>query len=111
MEKKCLSITQAQELVREHLKLIDYFSIETTPEQAFLHLIEETGELARTILYLKTGRGKMKNQTAPQELNDELADIFWQTLKLAIYLDCDLESCFLKKLEKNRAKGRPEHLT
>jgi len=100
-----MELKEAQYLVREHLEKVGYTKIETTPIHAFLHLIEETGEVARTLLHRETRRKSIAYTTEPSDLEDEVADIFWQTLKLASYLDIDLESAFLKKYEKNKAKG------
>lgn len=99
-----MNIREAQKLVREYLEKIGYTKIETTPVHAFLHLIEEIGETARTLLHRETKRESLAVTTKPSDIEDEVADIFWQTLKLASYLDIDLESCFLKKYEKNIAK-------
>ncbi len=101
-----MEISEAQDIVREHLEKIGYTRIETTPTHAFLHLIEEVGETARALLYKETERGRVANTTEPGEIEDEVADIFWQTLKLASYLDIDLEECFARKWEKNKAKNR-----
>lgn len=101
-----MEIEQAQKLVKEHLEKIGYTKIETTPTQAFLHLIEEIGEVARTLLHKETKRNNLSYSTKPSDIEDEVADIFWQTLKLASYLNIDLESAFLKKYEKNKAKPK-----
>lgn len=99
-----MRIRKAQEAVVEHLEKIGYTKIETKPEHAFLHLIEEVGETARSLLYKETDRGRVFNKTNPKELEEEIADIFWQTLKLASYLKIDLEDAFIKKFEKNKNK-------
>jgi NTP pyrophosphatase (non-canonical NTP hydrolase) len=100
-----MEISEAQRIVYEHLEKIGYTKIETTPTHAFLHLTEEMGEVARTLLHQTTPRGTKKNTTDPGNIEDEVADIFWQTLKLSSYLKIDLEKCFIAKLEKNRKKG------
>jgi NTP pyrophosphatase (non-canonical NTP hydrolase) len=99
-----MHIQEAQTLVKAHLEKIWYTKIETTPTHAFLHLIEELWETARTLLYKETPRASLKNTTDPGNLEDEVADIFWQTCKLATYLGIDLETCFLRKYEKNKQK-------
>jgi len=103
-------IKKAQDLVYGHLKKIGYLKSEKTPSQAFLHLIEEIGEVARVLLHKETKRGEFANSTNPGIIEDEVADIFWQTLKLASYLDIDLEQAFLNKLEKNRQKSRAKKI-
>lgn len=101
-----MKIKKAQKLVYDHLVKIGYTESETSPLHAFLHLIEELGETARSLLYRETSRGKFKNSTQPEVIEDEVADIFWQTLKLASYLEIDLEQAFIDKLEKNRKKSK-----
>ena len=100
-----MNIKKAQDLVYEHLVKIGYTKSETTPVHAFLHLIEETGEVSRALLHKETKRGQFVS-TDPGEIEDEIADIFWQTLKLASYLKIDLERAFINKLEKNRRKSK-----
>ncbi|MGB9707346.1 MAG: MazG nucleotide pyrophosphohydrolase domain-containing protein [Microgenomates group bacterium] len=99
-----MKIKEAQKKVYQHLLDIGYFEIEKTSFEAFTHLIEEVGEVARILLCKKTKRGKMQLTTTPGELEEEIADIFWQTLKLCLYLNIDLESAFKKKYKKNIAK-------
>ena len=103
-------IKTAQDLVYEHLVKIGYTKSETTPSHAFLHLIEEIGEVARVLLHKETKRGEYANSTDPSEMEDEIADILWQTLKLASYLNIDLEQAFLNKLEKNRQKSKTKKI-
>lgn len=100
-----MDIKEAQQIVYNHLEKIGYLEIETTHTHAFLHLIEEIGEVSRILLYKETKRGSLEYTTEPSDIEDEVADIFWQTLKLASYLNIDLEECFLNKYEKNKAKS------
>jgi NTP pyrophosphatase (non-canonical NTP hydrolase) len=101
-----MDIKEAQKTVREHLEKIGYTKIETTPVHAFLHLVEEVGEVSRTLLHKETNRASLPVTKKPSDMEDEVADIFWQTLKLSSYLGIDLESAFLKKYEKNKAKKK-----
>jgi NTP pyrophosphatase (non-canonical NTP hydrolase) len=101
-----MEIKNAQNLVYEHLVKIGYTKSETTPVHAFLHLVEEVGEVSRVLLHKETKRGEFTNSTDSGNIEDEVADIFWQTLKLASYLQIDLESAFVNKLEKNRQKSK-----
>lgn len=96
-----MEIKTAQNLVYEHLVKIGYTKSETAPIHAFLHLIEEVGETARALLHQETKREKFANSTKSGIIEDEIADIFWQTLKLASYLKIDLNQAFQNKLEKN----------
>jgi len=101
-----MHIRDAQTQLAEYIDEIGYREVEKTPAEAFLHLVEEVGETARSLLHSGTARGKMSNTTVPKELEEEVADVFWQTLKLAVYLDIDLEGAFEKKFAKNRARGK-----
>lgn len=101
-----MEITTAQKIVFDHLEKIGYTKIETTPIHAFLHLIEEVWEVSRVLLHKETPRWRLSNSSDPWHLEEEVADIFWQTLKLASYLNLDLEACFLKTYEKNKNKGQ-----
>ena len=101
-----MEIKKAQDLVYEHLVKISYTKSETTPVHAFLHLVEEIGEVSRVLLYKETKRGKFANGTDPGIIEDEVADIFWQTLKLASYLKIDLDKAFVNKLERNKNKSK-----
>jgi len=100
-----MDIKKAQTLVYDHLKKIGYTDIETSSAHAFLHLIEEIGELSRSLLHKDTNRDSLPYTTEPSNVEDEIADVFWQTLKLASYLDVDLEQCFINKFEKNKLKS------
>ena len=102
-----MEIKKAQDLVYDHLVKIGYTKSETTPIHAFLHLVEEIGEVSRVLLHKETGRKKFVNSSDPGIIEDEVADIFWQTLKLASYLKIDLNKAFVDKLEKNRNKSKP----
>jgi len=99
-----MTIKEAQKKVYQHLLDIGYFKVEKTPFEAFTHLVEELGELARSLLCYQTKRGKMTLTSIPKDLKEEVADIFWQTLKLCLYLNIDLEEAFKKKYKKNVQK-------
>lgn len=101
-----MEIKSAQDLVYEHLVKIGYTKSETTPVHAFLHLVEEVWEVSRVLLHKETKRGAFANGSDPGNIEDEVADIFWQTLKLASYLDINLEQAFINKLGKNRNKWK-----
>jgi NTP pyrophosphatase (non-canonical NTP hydrolase) len=99
-----MTIKEAQKKVYQHLLDIGYFTVEKTPFEAFTHLVEELGELARSLLCYQTKRGKMNLTSVPKDLEEEIADVFWQTLKLCLYLNIDLEKAFKNKYKKNLQK-------
>ncbi len=72
-----------------------------SPLEIFLLFSEEVGELAKAIrnkyrLYHETGK-----KYNPNELEEEIADVFSYILDLANVFDIDLETAFRKKEEKN----------
>jgi NTP pyrophosphatase (non-canonical NTP hydrolase) len=69
-------------------------------------LIEEVGEVSRALLYKETKRSEFANGADAGNPEDEVADVLWQTLKLASYLNIDLEKAFINKLEKNKNKKK-----
>ncbi len=100
-----LEIKEAQDLVYEHLEKIGYTESETESTHAFLHLVEEIGETSRSLLHRETERGDFANRTDPGVLKEEVGDVLWQIMKLASYLDMNLEEAFEEVLEKNRNKN------
>ena len=46
----------------------------------------------------------MNLTSTPKDLEEEIADVFWQTLKLCFYLNIDLEEAFKNKYKKNLQK-------
>lgn len=100
-----VTIREAQNLVYEHLVKIKYTESETSPVHAFLHLVEEVGEVSRAFLHKETNRASFVG-SVPGDIEEEVADILWQTLKLASYLRIDLENAFVQRLEENRNKSR-----
>lgn len=68
-----MEIKEAQKLVRDRLERIGYTKIETTPVHAFLHLIEEIGEAARTLLHEETKRKSLPITTEPSGIEDEIS--------------------------------------
>ncbi|WP_186646623.1 MazG nucleotide pyrophosphohydrolase domain-containing protein [Fluviispira vulneris] len=107
-KNKDLTLQECVYLVNEHLGKIGYYKIEKTPEHAFMHLIEEVGELSRALSYEFTDRKSLKKNAQEESVSDELADVFWQVIKLSLYLKIDLNEAFCNKYRKNLAKGFPK---
>lgn len=101
-----MEIKKAQKDVEEYHRKIGYYKIEDTASKVFLHLIEEAGELGRSVLHRETERGKYFPGRAPDRIDEEVADVFLQVLRLANMLNVDLESAFVKKFEKNRRRPK-----
>jgi NTP pyrophosphatase (non-canonical NTP hydrolase) len=101
-----MNISDAQQQVQEQIKQRGYDKVEDKPSLVMLHLIEEVGETSRAILHKETMRAEAINSRQPKQLEEELADIFWQTIRLANILNIDLETAFMNKFEKNQNRQK-----
>ena len=92
-----MKIKKAQELVWEHLNRIGYTKSETSPLHAFLHLSEEVGEVARTLLHKETKRGKFVHSKAG-DMEEELAVRLNYEFSYPIYRDLFFQLHFKYKV-------------
>jgi len=76
------------------------------PENAVLHMQEEVGEIARNIL--KKNKYK-KGKYNPDEMNDEITDLLYLTLKLGNLLNLKLDEGWEKIRERYEAKSAENH--
>ena len=106
MNKKQLSITEAQQMVDQWIKTVGvrYFSELTN----MAVLTEEVGELAR-ILARKFGDQSFKKSDEKYDLADEMADVLWVLICLANQTGVDLSEAFLKNLEKKNSRDSERH--
>ncbi len=72
-------------------------------------LTEEVGEVAR-IMAREYGEQSQKNTDKPQDLADELADVFWVLICIANQTGVDLTDAFKKNLEKKSSRDNQRHL-
>jgi NTP pyrophosphatase (non-canonical NTP hydrolase) len=75
-------------------------------EHLVVCMLGELGEFANVVK--KVVRGDFDYDTSRPILEEELADVFIYLMKIAGQSGIDLESAFLRKLEKN--EGRFSHL-
>ena len=73
-----------------------------------LRLSEEVGELSREVNH-RLGPKKKKATEADKALDDELADVLWVVLCLANQLDVDVETAFLRTMDKLRVRDAGRH--
>jgi NTP pyrophosphatase (non-canonical NTP hydrolase) len=59
------------------------------PEQTVLHMQEEVGEIARELL---KKAGYKRGKYDPEELNDEITDLLYLTLKLGNLMNLDIDT-------------------
>ena len=98
-----ISVKEAQEIVREFVEKRNW---KTPPTDILVHMLEEMGEVARNVLKMKNYGGQHMNQSN-QNMDEELADVFYLLLKLANETNVDLSSAFQQKIDKN-SKRFPE---
>ena len=106
MNKKDITILQAQQLVDEWIKTygVRYFSELTN----MAVLTEEVGELAR-IMARKYGDQSFKKSDEKYDLADEMADVLWVLVCLANQTGVDLNEAFLKNLDKKTSRDKERH--
>lgn len=73
-----------------------------TPEQVFMLLIEELGELAKA--RRKASGMKTGDHSKQHNLEEEAADIFWLLVDLCNRLNIDLEKAFAAKEAVNQQR-------
>lgn len=78
------------------------FDKETVPE-VFTLLVEEVGELAKSIR--KNNGQKIDKSKRQHEVEEELADVFWLILDLSNRLDVDLAAAFQAKEKINQSRS------
>lgn len=106
MERKNISLTEAQQQVDHWIKTIGvrYFSELTN----MAILTEEVGELAR-IMARKYGDQSFKKSDEEYNLADEMADVLWVLICLANQTGVDLNEAFLKNMEKKTLRDKDRH--
>jgi NTP pyrophosphatase (non-canonical NTP hydrolase) len=106
MNKKQLSITEAQQMVDQWIKTVGvrYFSELTN----MAVLTEEVGELAR-LMARKYGDQSFKKSDEKYDLADEMADVLWVLICLANQTGVNLNEAFLKNLEKKSTRDKDRH--
>ena len=106
MEKKDITIREAQEMVDNWIKTygVRYFSELTN----MAVLTEEVGELAR-IMARKYGDQSFK-EGEKHNLGDEMADILWVLMCLANQTGVDLTEALKKNIEKKTSRDKNRHI-
>jgi len=86
-------------------KIIEFISdwdkkrgVKQNKQSAFIHLIEEIGELAREYVNIES----RKNRYSKKELENAIADVFMWVVKLANIHGIDIEKVVLKIIEEEQ---------
>jgi NTP pyrophosphatase (non-canonical NTP hydrolase) len=85
-----------------HLTLDQEKSFDTDVIRNVAYLTAEVGEVMGAILELK--RGKAAPEAARAHIGEELADCLAYVLKLANYLEVDLQDAYVQKMQTNLAR-------
>lgn len=101
-----MTIRQAQEAVDEWIRTygVRYFSELTN----MAVLTEEVGELAR-VMARKYGDQSFK-PGEKDNLDEEIADVFWVLLCIANQTDTDLTEAFRRSIEKKTKRDQDRHI-
>lgn len=102
MENKTLK--EVQEQVKEFVAERNW---ETPASDILIHMIEELGEVARNVLKMKNYGGQHTTINLENNMDEELADVFYLLLKLANESNINLGIAFGKKMEKNSKRFPP----
>ena len=93
-----MDISEMQKMPMEIIvKYNKKHGVEHKKETAFLHLVEEVGELAKEISHHVPN---WREEPSHERLSKEMADVLIQLFVLADDYKVDLESTFLKKIEE-----------
>ena len=104
---KEISIDRAQKVVDDWIKTIGVRYFDELTNMAIL--TEEVGEVAR-IIARKYGEQSEKNSEHKSELSDELADVLFVIICLANQTGINLESAFIKNINKKTVRDAQRHV-
>ena len=79
---------------------------QTPASDILIHMVEELGEVARNVLKMKNYGGQHTSDSE-NNMNEELADVFYLLLKLSNESNVDLIEAFRQKMEKNSKRFPP----
>lgn len=106
MDKKDISIAEAQGLVDDWIKTVGVRYFNELTNTAIL--MEEVGELAR-IMARKYGEQSFKPSDKVEDLGDEMADVLWVLICLANQTGVDLTQALKKNFEKKNIRDKDRH--
>jgi len=101
-KKYRFDINKLLDLQRKFVKERDWDTFHT-PKNLSMALAGETGELVEIFQWLTPEESFeiMEDQTKATQINHELADILYYTLRIADRLNVDLEKAMVEKLKQN----------
>lgn len=83
--------------------------LEFSPNDVFIHLIEELGEIGKHLIFASGYKTEEQGHQKPdiQELSREFAQVFTLFLQLCILHDINLEEAWIKEMETMRERFSP----
>jgi NTP pyrophosphatase (non-canonical NTP hydrolase) len=80
-----------------------------SPNDVFIHLIEELGEIGKHLIFASGYKNEEQGHQKPnsEELSREFAQVFTLFLQLCILHDVDLEEAWVKEMEIMRERFSP----
>ena len=88
-----------QEIIDKTLQLRDRFPNRLGKKNRFLDLVEEVGELANSILLSEDVKPDKHKTGSQEEIEDAMADIFYNLILLADHYNINLEKAYIEMLE------------
>jgi NTP pyrophosphatase (non-canonical NTP hydrolase) len=105
-----MTIQNAQKIVDEWIQKVGIRYFNELTNMAIL--TEEVGEMARLIARLygeQSFKTREKEETAKDDLSDEMADVLFVLICLANQTGVDLEAALAKNLEKKTRRDADRH--
>lgn len=105
-----MTLQEAQNQVDEWIKTIGVRYYNELTNTAIL--TEEVGEVARLMARIygeQSFKTKEQEQSAKEDLSDELADVLWIVICLANQTGVNLEEAFNKNIDKKTKRDKERH--
>ena len=100
---KCEDCRGKRQEAQEEVKaFVDARNWDTSESDILVHLTEELGEVARNVLKMKNYGGQHTSESE-NNMDEELADVFYLLLKMGI----DLRRALDEKMKKNAERFPP----
>ncbi|NPD89463.1 MAG: hypothetical protein HGN29_12155 [Asgard group archaeon] len=98
---------ELNEIIDEFRKFLDERGWQSfSPNDVFIHLIEELGEIGKYLLFLSKYKTEKQGHEKPPiaNLSREIAQAFSLFMQLCILLNIDLENVWLEEIEIMKAR-------
>lgn len=99
MKEESLTLEELKSELREFLEDRDWLRF--SPNEVFIHLIEELGEISKHLLFLSDYKKESMGHKKPDDsqMPREFAQVFNLFLQLCMILDINIEEAWKKEFE------------